>query len=511
MAILKRKKADSEIEKKIITGMIVSKDFLQEVYPFFDLSYLQNSYIEKVARWCLEHYSYYEQAPFATIQDIFNYEKNGLQEEESDLIRILLLEVSKKYQVGEGINVPYLVDRTIEFCKTRELEITAGNIQVLLSKGDLKGAEEQVDNFRRVQRLTSDWVNPFDEEEVFETFQSEEIDFFRFPGVLGNFLGNFERGWLVGLSGAFKGGKTWFAQEFAVIGILSGLRVAFFSLEMTSLEMKKRLYKRFTASGDKQGEYIYPVFDCKKNQYGTCIVEDRCQHIDLINHNGKIPDYDNDNPYRVCSVCRNKSREYEAATWFEPLIRPEYNITNVYPIIKAFSRQLKYMLRLKSYPRFSANLSDIRRDLNILEQSESFVPDIIIVDYADILKPENSSVSGIEKEDRSWIALSQLAAERHCLVIAPTQVKIDALNANTIKQTHMARWIGKLGHVDVMLTVNQSDVEKRHGRARVGVIAHRHKEFHPGATVTVLQQLSLGQVHLDSDFVIEENRGGGEE
>ncbi len=127
------------------------------------------------------------------------------------------------------------------------------------------------------------------------------------------------------------------------------------------------------------------------------------------------------------------------------------------------------------------------------------MPDVVIVDYADILKPEDSSTAGIEKEDRSWIALSQMAAERHVLVISPTQVTKSALEAATIGAVHMARWVGKLGHVDIMLTVNQKENEKRFGIVRIGVLAHRHKEFLQSATVTILQQISLGQVHLDSE------------
>jgi hypothetical protein len=515
MPILHRRKIDTEIEKRIVTGMIVSSQYMKEIYPLIDLAYFQNSYTQKIAAWCIDYYEYYESTPFDTIQDIFENETPSLSEEDAELIRTLLSDISKKYQVEEGINVPYLVDRTEEFCKMRELEITAGNIQVLLKKGDLAGAEKQIDSFRKVQRITSDWVNPFDEEEVYEVFEDAGSEFFKFPGVLGDMLGEFERGWLIGISGPFKAGKTWLAMEFAVIAILSGLRVAFFSLEMTNRQIKERFYKRFTAAGKKEDDYIYPIFDCYKNQDGSCSLERRSQSLSLMDAEGTVPEYDQENPYRPCTACRDlpnrprfyeARREYEATTWYETLYRPELSPYEAERAMSGFRTQYGDLFRVKSYPRFSANIADIKRDLDLLEHTDEFIPDVIIVDYADILKPEDTATSGIEKEDRSWIALAQIAMERHALVVAPTQVKIDALEANIIKVTHMARWVGKLGHVDVMLTHNQKEEEKRIGKARIGVIAHRHKEFHPGFTVTILQQLKLGQPNLDSEIVIERRR-----
>jgi hypothetical protein len=521
MPILNRRKVSTDIEKKVIIGMIVSKKYLQEIYQLADLSYFQSTYTRKIAEWCLEHYSYYEEAPFDTIQDIYSNNKPNLSQEDSELINTLLLDVSKKYEV-EGINVPYLLDRTVEFFKSRELEITAGNIQVLLSKGDLASAEEQVANYRKVQKLASNWINPFDPDEIYETFQDKDFEFFKFPGVLGEFLGAMERGWLVGVSGAFKAGKTWFVQEFGVIALLSGLRVAFFSLEMNEKAMKERLYRRFTAAGDYEGEQIYPVFDCLKNQNGTCLLRRRVQDVQLLDESGNKPEFDKDHPYRVCTACRNLKeknypdreediwkeneadqgrREYQAETWFEILERPEFSAYETERAMKGFRKQFGHLYRIKAYPRFSANTGEIKRDLDLLEMVEGFIPDLIIIDYVDILKPEDSAISGIEKEDRSWIALARLAAERHTLVVTPTQVKIDALKTEVIDVTHMARWVGKLAHVDIMITLNQLEKEKPMGRARVGVIAHRHKEFMPGSTVTILQRPKLGQIHLDSERI----------
>jgi len=91
-----------------------------------------------------------------------------------------------------------------------------------------------------------------------------------------------------------------------------------------------------------------------------------------------------------------------------------------------------------------------------------------------------------------------MASLRHATVFSPTQVTKKGQDVEILTAQDMARWVGKLAHVDAMFTVNQSKTEKGKGLIRIGNIAHRHEEFLEYQTCTVLQQLELGQPHLDS-------------
>lgn len=499
---LKRRRIDSSTEKKILTGMIVSTRYLKDIQPLIDLAYFQNSYAQTVAEWVLEFYDAYEMAPFHHIQDIYTVEqeKQTMKEEEEEIISKLLTEISQKYELEQGLNIPYLTDKTTDYFKRRELEITAGNLKVLLAKGDIQEAEKQIEKYRKVQKLTSNWINPLNDEEITKTFLYSDETFFTFPGKLGEFLGAFERGWLVGVAGPYKRGKTWLVQEFAVIGMLSGLKVAFFSLEMTGPKMKERIYKRLTATGKKEGEIRYPCFDCIHNQTGDCEKEERTNKHTLVNEDGELPRYNPEMNYKPCTYCReNNISGYSPATWFEMIKRPEYNIINVGERLRAFQKRFDNSFRLKIYPKYTANIDDILRDLEILEHTEDFVPDMIVVDHADILKPESKGMIGVEKEDQTWMALAKLGGMKQALIMAPTQVTKEALEAEQTRQRHTARWSGKLGHVDAMLALSQTEEEKEQGIMRISVMVHRHKDFFEEVNCIVLQNIDVGQVHLDSE------------
>jgi hypothetical protein len=424
-----------------------------------------------------------------------------MKEEDAEMARVLLEEVLEKYE-NASLNVSYLTDESTKYFQQREQEITAKEFKALVDLGDFAAAEERLEKYKKIQRIASHWINPLAEEEIDKFFTDKTDTLFRFPGQLGSFMGDLERGWLVGLSGKFKGGKTWLGQEFAVIGVLNRLKVAMINLEMPEKKLKGRLYKRFTATeGDNEESYLYPTFDCLRNQQGRCHLSKRTNAIALYERGGAVPDFTAANPYRSCIGCRFDGTEnYIPAVWYELLLRPPFDPHTVSKAMRVYRKHYGHLLRFKCYPRFSANVSDVKRDLDILEQVEGFIPDVIIVDYVDILRPEDEQRAGVEKEDRSWIALAQLAAERKCLVVTPTQINKDGQSADSIRVDHMARWVGKLGHVDAMYGVNQSAAEKAKGVLRINTLAHRYRDFDENEMVTLIQQLSLGQVHLDSQI-----------
>jgi hypothetical protein len=123
-----------------------------------------------------------------------------------------------------------------------------------------------------------------------------------------------------------------------------------------------------------------------------------------------------------------------------------------------------------------------------------------VIDYADILKPEQEGQSGVDKEDLTWMRLSQLAGSRHALVVTATQLRKSALNAPQVKQSDTALWVGKLGHVDCMLSLNQTEKEKKERVLRVGMMVHRYEEFSEESSCYILQKLRRGQVNLDSEI-----------
>ena len=122
MTTIKRKAIDSTIESRILTGLIVSKPYIYEVYPAIDLGYFEHSYIQQVAKWVLEYYEQYGDAPANHIQDIFETKKFNLKEGEPELVESLLNDIARRHNGSSAINVEYLARQTRQYYKKRELD-----------------------------------------------------------------------------------------------------------------------------------------------------------------------------------------------------------------------------------------------------------------------------------------------------------------------------------------------------------------------------------------------------
>ena len=499
---LRRRNVSAAIEKRILTALIVSTQFNREVVHLINLDYFTNSFIRTVVRWCTDFYTTYDIAPFDHIQDIFLEHQVQLPDEDIALIQQLLEGISKRYQLDNGINVDYSVAQALKFFKTRELMITSTNIKILLEKDDVDGAEAQINEFTRISKLTSGWVNPFEEKYIDEVFRRQER-MFKFPGQLGYFLGGFDREWLIAVAAGYKKGKSHSLQEIVITAIQQNLRVAFFSLEMGRVESNNRFYKRILGSGTPEGgPAVYPCFDCTYNQDNSCKRSERTNQLSLLTRNGK-PEFAPDSKYRPCTACRfDDPRNYSVAWWYELIDRPAYTAGTVKTQLAALKKIWSNLYRFKQYPKFSATLDDMRRDMDILENTEGFVPDIIIIDQANGIKPEvGISLEGTAPHMAAWRGMAALTGERNAMVVSPTQITRAALDKKSVGQSDIALHIGLLGDIDVGYSLGQTPVEKGEGVIRYTKLMSRHEEAEIEGSCVVLQKLGFGQANLDSQIL----------
>jgi hypothetical protein len=78
----KRININSSIEKRILTGMIVSKEFMDKVHKAYNHEYVESNYIRKTIKWVMDYYTQYKDVPGESIKDIFITNKKKLKEEE---------------------------------------------------------------------------------------------------------------------------------------------------------------------------------------------------------------------------------------------------------------------------------------------------------------------------------------------------------------------------------------------------------------------------------------------
>lgn len=443
-------KVDMNPERKLITNMIVSDSFLREIMPILRIDLLKTGYAREVAGWISEYWERFKAAPKKDIEDIFLHKKQSLSEDLAENISDFLTSISREWEQQEVNNVQFAVSQAITYLKSRSLEVLREQLENITTP--LQG-EQIVANYKRVSPLTGEGVNVLhDSTAVVSAFMQEDETLFRFSKALGEVAGNFHRGDFVAFVAPMKRGKTWYLWHTAETAVFHGYKVLFITLEMTQNQMIRRAWQSLVGAPITNEEILYPRFRKKGDKY-------------VIEH--------------------------------ERQMRKGININKIESLQKILRRQARTGdVRIVSFPA-ATSVDDIDAVVDTFSYYENFVPDVVIIDYADLLTPGRAFRGDYRHGiDHIWKRLRRMAQERNLLMVTVSQSDRSSFNTD-ITESSIAEDIRKLAHVTCMLGLNQTPEEAKNGIMRVKQIAIREgrKMFE---SAVVLYCFSIGRAVLDS-------------
>ena len=97
-------------ERRIVTGMIVSKDYLDRIHKFWDSTLLESPELKMIADWCMDYYEKYNRAPDSNIESIYmaSLKGNFLSKAEAP-VSYTHLDVYKRQPFSRAWTGPYRV------------------------------------------------------------------------------------------------------------------------------------------------------------------------------------------------------------------------------------------------------------------------------------------------------------------------------------------------------------------------------------------------------------------
>lgn len=134
----------------------------------------------------------------------------------------------------------------------------------------------------------------------------------------------------------------------------------------------------------------------------------------------------------------------------------------------------KANLRIKEFPTGMANINTIRSYLNQLKSYEGFEPDVLIIDYMELLRPVREGMSEYEAQQRIAEELRGLSVEQDILVWTATQTNRQGRGARVITDEHLGDSYGKFRVVDLAISINQDEEEFDEGMMRAYVMKARN-------------------------------------
>ncbi len=131
-------------------------------------------------------------------------------------------------------------------------------------------------------------------------------------------------------------------------------------------------------------------------------------------------------------------------------------------------------LIIKEFPTTTASVNSSRSLLVQLRNYEDFVPDVIVVDYLELLRPTRENQHEYQAQQRIAEELRGLAMEANVLVWTATQTNRQGRGVEVITDKELGDSYGKIRTCDFSISLNQKEEEFDAGMMRAFVMKSRN-------------------------------------
>lgn len=251
-----------------------------------------------------------------------------------------------------------------------------------------------------------------------------------------------------------KRGKTWWLVNLGKQALVHGYKVLHVTLEMSEARISQR--------------YMQALFSISKR---------KAQHK------------------RIAFVKDSLGRLIDLKEKAVPK-RPGLNSPGIERYLRASLQgwERRPPLLIKEFPTGSLTVKELEGYLDMLEASSGFMPDLLLLDYADLMNIDTRNYR--HELQRVYKDVRGLALTRNIAVATASQANREGGKAKLITDMHAAEADAKGAIVDTMITYNRTPEEKRCALARLFVAAARNDadQFQ----ILISQNYSIGQFFFDS-------------
>jgi replicative DNA helicase len=365
------------------------------------------------------------------------------------------------FMAKDSVNVTYTVSKLHDFVRQQNLKGAVVKAVEAIEAGDLNLAEVELNKGLRSQvNVFELGTNMSDSNSAMDFFDDME------EGIRTGIVELDKRdimphaGELLLVVAPMKKGKSWSLMHMGKFAILQRKTVVHISLEMSEKKVKQR--------------YIQMFYSVSKRE----------AHV-------KIPLFKTDDLGRLTSI------EYEDLT------RPTLNDTDIKKTLTAKVKKdftKRSTLIIKQFPTKQLTINELNAYLDGLERFHKIVPDMLIIDYPDLMKIDSANLR--VETGNIYQELRGIAVKRNCALVTASQGNREAMKAKMVTDSMIAEDISKIATADIVITYSQTEHEKSLGLARLFVSNARNDE--DKFVVLIAQAYAIGQFCLNSTIMLND-------
>jgi len=444
---MKVTRTDAGPAKRILAAMVTDDSVCGRIAAHWDSAGLfAGKWENLVGGWCARYYKKYGKAPGREIESRFaTWAADSKDAATVELVESFLGVLSDEYEKRGTDNPDYIVDLAAQhFNRERRRRLADGILADIADGADAK-SDERLAKYNRIELGAGAGIDVLrDADALKAAFADAGEDLVVYDeGLKYFFEGVLVRDAFIAFQAVAKKGKSYWLLDMAWRAMLQKRKVAYFECGDNS---QNQIMRRFAVRAAQR--------PAKKTRRGDPVL---------------FPTFlEHDPNGRKCSVSFKRGRfktPLDYATAKRAMERITGDLGGREPL-----------LRLSCHADGTINVPGVTGVLEAWDR-QGWTPDIVLLDYADLLAPISTNLDRLHQIEETWAALRALAMQRHCLVVTVTQAKAAAIKAETIGAEHFSGNQLKMAKVTAFIGISQTAAEKRMGVCRLNYFQRREGDF----------------------------------
>lgn len=406
-----------------------------------------------LAACCYDYLDRYGKPPGDHLPDLM---ATQLEAPGGNIFRDIIVAI---HDVREGVNTEYVMAQLELFVRRQSLRTVAIDLAKALQRDteeSLEEAERLIGSARQVSLKVFDPGTRLSDKKRALAFLDSQGDTLPtgVPELDKRGFGPTRKELWLYISDT-KQGKTWALGQLARSALLQRYRVVHVTLEMPERRAAQRYFQTFFAMAKRSEPVTVTRF--KRN-------------------GGAELQYDHHEVKPALALNAHNIRE------------------KLLQRIDKWSNRVLDNIIVKEFPTGSLTVPQLEAYLDNLEATERFVPDLLLIDYPDLMKLDKENYR--LEIDELYKNLRGLAGKRNLALACVSQSHRQAAKAKLVGRENVAESYAKVAHADTVITYSQTLQERQSGLARLHVAAGRYDEDR--ITVVISQNYTMGQYVIDS-------------
>lgn len=482
------------IESKILAGLIQSDAFIKTMHKDTHTRFFSTKVGKEITTFCLDYFKKFDEAPKAQIDDLLDkmVKQDRPSEELKDVISIIDRLANKT-----DVNEKYLTDTAYSFFRSRDALELSERIKEAAVSEDETTLASLVNSYKLVDKPETVGVSPFDEDIFLKAMAESNEPVFKCKGQYGEFINpELYRGAYVTFIAPTKGGKSWYLMDLAIKALEAGVKVAYLQAgDMTEGQFINRFFTSILKNNYRDrycASHWSPVPDCVYNQNDTCTDKDRDGKVGLftgeatkeVEQKSKkeiLEAMKQTTGYKPCKSCMNcprKKHKFNGSCYYIKKGQGKpYSAEDIAKVTREEYKDVKDNFKLASYPTDRLSPAQIETLMDGWAKYDDFVPDIILIDYLDILTVENKLRDNRETvKNMAAKGLRTVAIKYNVCLVTATQSDTAGFDQKTLNMKNFRDESKILTHFTCLIGINQTPEEKEKGMVRLNKIMSRDEE-----------------------------------